>query len=147
MSQACPISFKQVDENAARINALLSAISVALFLVTSYKLIIVFLAIDFFIRGFIDPLYSFYSALSKSFLRATNRKPKLIDGSPKIFAAKMGFVFSVIIIFLSVLDFSLANQIVGIALIFFASLEGVFGYCVGCKIYSLLEGLKKTQHN
>ena len=69
MSQACPVSFKQVDENAARMNAVLSALSVVLFLVTSYKFILFFLAIDFFVRGFIDPLYSFYSAVSKSFLR------------------------------------------------------------------------------
>ncbi len=147
MSQACPISFKQVDENAARINAILSAVSVLLFLVTSYKFIIVFLAIDFFIRGFIDPLYSFYSALSKSFLRMLNVKPKLIEGNPKIFAAKMGFVFSTLIFLFSFFDFQIGIQIVGFALIFFALLEGVFGYCVGCKIYSFIEGLKKTQHN
>ena len=147
MSQACPISFKQVDENAARINAFLSVVTVALFLVTSYKFIIVFLAIDFFIRGFIDPLYSFYSALSKSFLRSINKKPKLIDGNPKIFAAKMGFVFSTLILLLTFLNFQIASGVVGVALIFFAILEGVFGYCVGCKIYSLLETLKKPQHN
>ena len=147
MSQACPISFKQVDENAARINALLSVFSVALFLITSYKFIIVFLAIDFFIRGFIDPLYSFYSALSKSLLRGFNVKPKLIDGNPKTFAAKMGFVFSMLIFLFSILDYQLASIIIGIALSFFALLEGVFKYCVGCKIYELIERLKKTQHN
>jgi len=147
VSQACPVSFKQVDENAARINALLSAITVVLFLVTSYKFIIIFLAIDFFIRGFIDPLYSFYSAFSKSILRMLNIRPKLIEGSPKIFAAKMGFVFSVLIFLFSIMDSQVASIIIGIALIFFAFLEGVFGFCVGCKIYVFIEGLKKTQHN
>ena len=147
MSQVCPVSFKQVDENAARINAFLSAFSVVLFLATSYKFIIIFLAIDFFIRGFIDPLYSFYSALSKSFLRKFNIRPKLIEGSPKIFAAKMGFVFSALIFLFAVLDFQIASRIAGVALIFFALLEGVFGFCIGCKIYSYMERLKKTQHN
>jgi len=147
LSQACPISFKQVDENAARINALLSAFSVVLFLVTSYKFIIIFLALDFFIRGFYDPLYSFYSALSKSILRAFNVKPKLIEGSPKIFAAKMGFVFSAFVFLFAIMDYQVASRIIGIALIFFAILEGVFRFCIGCKIYVLMEGLKKTQHN
>jgi len=147
LSQACPVSFKQVDENAARINALLAAFSVVLFLATSFKFIIVFLAIDFFIRGFIDPLYSFYSALSKSLLRVLNIRPKLIEGSPKIFAAKMGFVFSLLIFLFSIMDYQIASRIIGIALIFFAILEGVFRFCVGCKIYALMEGLKKTQHN
>ncbi len=147
MSQACPVSFKQVDENAARINAVLSAISVLLFLVTSYKFIMFFLAIDFFIRGFIDPLYSFYSAISKTFLRMSNIRPKLIEGSPKIFAAKMGFVFSTLIILFSVLDLQIVVRIIAIALIFFALLEGAFGICVGCNIYSFIERYKKTQHN
>ncbi|MBU0473556.1 MAG: DUF4395 domain-containing protein [Bacteroidetes bacterium] len=145
MSEVCPISFKQVDEKAARINALLSAISVALFIVTSYKLLIAFLAIDFFIRGFIDPLYSFYTGLSKSLLRITNNKPKLIDGSPKIFAAKLGFIMSSLILVFAVLNFQAISIILSTMLILFASLEGIFSYCVGCKIYSYIEKLKKNQ--
>ena len=147
MSQACPISFKQVDENAARINAFLSAITVVIFLLTSYKFLIVFLAIDFFIRGFIDPLYSFYSAISKSFLRSIGRKPKLIDGSPKIFAAKLGFIFSTLILLFTTMDYKLLSSGVGVMLIFFAFLEGAFSFCVGCKVYTLIEKIKKTQHN
>ena len=146
MSEVCPISFKQVNEKAARINAILSALSVVLFLVTSYKFIIVFLAIDFFIRGFIDPLYSFYSAISKSILRLSNSKPKLIDGSPKIFAAKLGFLLSLFILFFALFAFQTIAIILGIILISLALLEGVFGYCVGCKIYSIIDGYKKTQH-
>lgn len=145
MSEVCPISFKQVDEKAARINALLSAFSVALFLVTSYNFIIIFLAIDFYIRGFIDPLYSFYSAISKSILRFTNNKPKPIDGSSKIFAAKLGFIMSTLILVLTVLGFQTTSLVFGITLILFATLEGVFSYCVGCKIYSYIEKLKKNQ--
>lgn len=146
MSEVCPISFKQVDEKAARINAILSVISVVLFLITSYKFIIIFLTIDFFIRGFIDPLYSFYSALSKSILRLWNSKPKLIDGSPKIFAAKLGVLLSVLILVSSFFDYQIAKVVLSIVLVFFAILEGVFGYCVGCKIYSIISGYKKTQH-
>jgi hypothetical protein len=147
LSQACPISFKLVDENAARINALLSAFWVVLFLVTSYKFIIGFLAIDFFIRGFIDPLYSFNSAISKTFLRLFNVKPKPIDGSPKIFAAKLGFILSGLILLSSVLSFPITSIVLGITIISFAILEGGFGYCVGCKIYSFIAKHKKTQHN
>jgi hypothetical protein len=146
LSEACPISFKQVDEKASRINAILSAISVLLFLVTSYKFIIVFLTVDFFIRGFIDPLYSFYSAVSKSILRLFNSKPKLIDGSPKIFAAKLGFLLSVSILLFSFFDLHTIVVVLSITLVLFAFLEGIFGYCVGCKIYSIIEGYKKTQH-
>jgi Domain of unknown function (DUF4395) len=145
LSQVCPVSFKQVNEKAARINAILSAITVALFLVTSYKFIIIFLAVDFFIRGFIDPLYSFFTAISKSILRLSNSKPKLIDGSSKIFAAKLGFLFSTLIFLFAMLDFQLTSIAIGLMLILFALLEGVFGYCVGCKIYAFIEKHKKTQ--
>ena len=138
MSQVCPVSFKQVNEKAARINAILSAFSVVLFLVTSYKFIIVFLAIDFFIRGFIDPLYSFFTAISKSILRLSNSKPKLIDGSSKIFAAKLGFLFSSLIFLFAMIDYQLASIAIGLMLILFALLEGIFGYCVGCKIYTFI---------
>ena len=145
MNQACPVSFKQVDENTARLNAVFSALSVVLFFVTSFKIIIAFLAIDFFIRGFIDPLYSFYSATSKSLLRIINKKPKLIDGSPKIFAAKMGFVFSTSILVFAFLGYPVLAKVIGILLIFFAVLEGVLGFCIGCKIYPFIERYKKTQ--
>jgi len=145
LSEICPISFKQVDENAARSNAILSVIAVGLFLATSYKFIIVFLIVDFFIRGFIDPLYSFNTAISKSILRIINNKPKLIDGSPKIFSAKLGFFMSTFIFVFSYFDLHVATTILGAMLIFFALLEGVLGYCVGCKIYSFLEKAKKNQ--
>lgn len=147
MSQVCPISFKQVDEKAARINALLSALSVVLFLVTSFKFIIVFLAIDFFIRGFIDPLYSFYSAISKSILRLFGSKPKLIDGSPKMFAAKLGFVFSTLIFLFTMLEIPIASDIIAISLVVFALLEGVLGFCIGCKVYAFSEKYKMSKEN
>jgi hypothetical protein len=80
-------------------------------------------------------------------LRSINKKPKLIDGSPKIFAAKLGFLFSTLILLFTTMDYKLLSSGVGIMLILFALLEGTFNFCVGCKIYSIIESIKKTQHN
>jgi len=147
LGETCPISYKLVDEKVVRINSILTAITVLSFFITSNKFVIVFLSVDFFIRGFIDPGYSPYSMLSKSLLRFSNNKPKLIDGSPKIFAAKLGFVFSSTIVLFAILNYHMIPIVIGILLILFALLEGIFGYCVGCKIYTIIEKYKKTQHN
>lgn len=147
MSQTCPISFKQVNEKVARINAMLTATSVVLYLLLSYKFIMVFLIIDFIIRGFFDPRYSLFSTISKSVLRLFNSKPVFIDASPKVFAAKLGFTFTSLMLFFDVFDLQIVSIVIGSVLISFALLEGLFRYCVGCKIYSFFERYKKTQRN
>ncbi len=62
-----------------------------------------------------------------------------IAGPPKRFAAMIGVAFSVTAIVLH-FGFGLTGISYGVlgALIFAAGLEAVFGYCLGCKVFSIL---------
>jgi hypothetical protein len=66
-------------------------------------------------------------------------EPKLVAGPPKRFAQGIGVTFSVTAAVLA-LGFGLrgaAYVVLGL-LVIAATLESVFGYCLGCKIFSVL---------
>ena len=62
-----------------------------------------------------------------------------IAGPPKRFAAAIGVTFSLTAIILH-FGFGLTGAAYGVlgALIFAAGLEAIFGYCLGCKVFSIL---------
>ncbi len=97
MDTMCPISLTRVNEKVVRINAVLAVISIAVFLWTPFKWAVPILAVDLFIRGFFDPSYSLYSRISKALLGMFNTEPLMVDAGPKIFAAKLGFMFCCVI--------------------------------------------------
>ena len=135
MKKMCPISFKQINERAGQLNAALAVLSVILFFLTPYKWIILVLAIDFFIRGFLNPSYSFYSALSKTLLRTFKIKPLMVNAGPKIFAAKIGFIFCCLVGVSYLFNFHRISLVIGSVFMFFAALEAIFRFCVACRIY------------
>lgn len=62
-----------------------------------------------------------------------------VPGPPKRFAQGIGVAFSVSAAILAVgLDQTTAAYAVLGVLVFFATLESVFGLCVGCKVFALL---------
>ena len=138
MNQFCPISFKQVNERAAQMNAALTVLSMLVFLLTSQKWILLILGIDFFIRGFLDPTYSPYGAISKAILRISKVKPAMVNAGPKIFAAKIGFIFCCVTGLCYLTHFYRISLIAGSMLGFFAAQEAIFRFCVACKIYPLI---------
>lgn len=138
MNEMCPISFVQVNEKAMQINAALTILSLMLFFFTPYKWIILVLSIDFFIRGFLNPSYSFYSSLSKTVLNIFKIKPSMVNAGPKIFAAKIGFLFCCMIAASYLLNFEKAAWITGLIFTVCATLEAIFKFCVACKIYPFI---------
>ena len=134
----CPISFKLVNERAAQINAALTVLFILLFLFTTYKWLIFILSIDFFIRGFLNPSYSFLGVISRTILRIFKVEPLMINAGPKIFAAKIGFIFCCTIAVFYFLNFQAASYTIGYVFIFFAGLEATFRFCIACKIYPFI---------
>jgi hypothetical protein len=66
-------------------------------------------------------------------------EPRPVAGPPKRFAQGVGVVFSVTAAVLAVgLGLHTAAYVVLGVLVFFATLESVFGLCVGCKVFALL---------
>ncbi|MGM0452845.1 MAG: DUF4395 domain-containing protein [Thermodesulfobacteriota bacterium] len=135
MTEACPISFETINEKVARANGALTVLSMLVFLLTPFKAIVLILGADLLIRGFVKPSYSFFSRISRHLLEAANVEPAMTNAGPKIFAAKVGFVFCCIIALLYFANLTAASAVVAAMLMVFALLEAAFGFCVACKMY------------
>jgi len=138
MTEVCPISEKQINERIARLSASISFILVAIFLVTLFKPILVFLIIDYIIRGFFDAKYSPIRIAGQFISNSIGIHPRYINAGPKIFAAKIGVVLSTAILLSFHFEFMILGYVIAGILIFFSFLEGIFGFCVACKIYPFL---------
>jgi hypothetical protein len=134
----CPISFHGVNKKVARLNAFSTFLIICIYLFTPFKFIVVLLAIDFFIRGYIDPKSSPISTINKNIINLLKIKSKVINAGPKIFAAKIGFLMAILIsIIFYFLKLTILASFLAYLLIIFSLLEFLFGYCVGCHMYSL----------
>lgn len=99
-----------------------------------------FLAIGFALRVMAGPRFSPFGQLSVRLIAPKIwRKTKLVPGPPKRFAQTIGLVFSASALVLSLLGFGLAAQIVVGLLIAAATLEFVFGLCLGCVAFGFLQ--------
>ncbi len=134
----CPISNEKVDERITRLNAFFTILLVVTGFLFNSIFLPIFLVIDFFIRAFTDAKSSPVSFFSKKVAALIQLSKKPIDKAPKIFAARMGFVMTLILVLLFALQFYTASLIVAGILVFFATLELAFGICVGCYIYTYL---------
>ena len=144
MIEMCPISYKQLNERAVQINAALSLFSIILFFLTPFKWIMLVLSIDFFIRGFLNPSYSFFSIISKTILKVLKIKPLMVNAGPKVFAAKIGFVFCCVISTFYSLNFPLISLTFGLIFSLCVALEAIFRFCIACKIYPFIYKIKTT---
>lgn len=135
MNAMCPLSLEKINENAVRINAGLAAASILLFLFSSWKWIILIVAADFFIRGFLEAKYSLFASISKKVLTLAKSEPVLTDAGPKIFAARIGFLFSCFLTVAWLLNLPVAALIIGLIFTACALLEAIFRICVACKMY------------
>ncbi|MDD2284874.1 MAG: DUF4395 domain-containing protein [Paludibacter sp.] len=124
-----------MDEHVARLNGFFTVILLMIFLLTSSIIPVLFLVTDFFVRSIEKPQYSPLAIISKLILTKLKVNPQLINAGPKIFAARIGLLFSALIS-LAVL-FGLNTTAVVLTLIFgiCALLEAAVGFCVACKIY------------
>ena len=134
----CPVSPERVDENRVRVTALGVIIMMGAFFVTGNALFPAMLLVDFYIRAFTRLTYSPLSWLAHKFVLATGTKAILINKAPKVFAARVGLLFTFIITTASLLGFSVLAFIVASTLVLFAFLECGLNFCTGCWVYTFL---------
>lgn len=134
----CPISDQRVNEQVTRLNAFFTIATVVLAFVFNSVLLLIFIMADFFIRAFTEIKFSPISFVSHYLSNALSLPVKLIDKAPKVFAARLGFLMTLIITALFSLNMSIAAVVMASLLVFFASLEFFFAICVGCLIYTYL---------
>ena len=134
-SIVCPISKAKVNKAVARLTGAFVVLAVAAYAITDFLPIILFLAIDFYIRAYTDRQFSPLSYLACQIIKALKSKPVWIDKAPKVFAARVGLIFSVTVTLLHFASPIAALSVAGI-LGFFAFLESAFSFCVGCVVYT-----------
>jgi len=139
MANSCPLNFVKVDSNVLRFAALFVALLVMTYLYTGSVYILLYLAIDFVLKLFLNPGISPIMMLAE-FLKATfNIKDKYTDGGAKKLAGYFGLFFVICLIITHFLDIWLLS--LGIAFIFLACslLDVFFDFCIGCKIYYIIK--------
>jgi len=138
MNAMCPVSFQKIDENVARANAAQAVVLLLLFLFSPWKWLILIVAADFCIRGFWQPKYSLFAAISRKIIALLKVKPVVVDAAPKIFAARIGCLFSCLLIACWLFNLNAAALIIGLMFAVCALLEAAFRFCVACKMYPFI---------
>ena len=132
----CPLSSERFNENLPRLIGLFVVILLIAYVILNIWLIPAFLIVDFYIRGFGKGKYSLLFKLAVALNNKLPLKGQLIDKAPKIFAARLGFVFTFLIVTLHLLGMPMLSNSLAIALIVFAGLECVANFCVGCLVFT-----------
>ncbi len=142
---SCPISGGQRDNTTVRVVAGFVALITAAALLSAFAasaqtaaIITGALAIDFIIRAFIRPKYSPLAALARGTVSGFNLPKKMVDSAPKIFAARIGVLFSAVATLLYAANLLIPGTVVLVILLICAVLESAFGFCLGCWMYALL---------
>lgn len=128
-----------VNEKAARVVAGSVAILAILGLVTGWMWLLPLLAVGFWLRVASGPRFSPLGLLATKLIAPLLGEPKLVPGPPKRFAQAIGAATTTTgaILALAVGSDGAGYVVFGIMTIF-ATLESVFAFCVGCKLFSLL---------
>jgi hypothetical protein len=134
----CPISNEMVNERLTRINAFFTILLVAAGFLFNSVLFPLLLLVDFFFRAFTTSKYSPVSFVSSGLVSVLQLTKKPIDKAPKTFAARLGFIMTLAIATLFLLQLYNASMVIAGILVFFATLEFAFGICVGCIIYTYI---------
>lgn len=142
----CPISNKKTDENVARFNALYTTVLLHLFLTSDNIIPIVFLLFDFSLRGLELAKYSPLAFLSRQSSSALNLKSKIINAGPKLFAARIGIMFSLVTLIFYASGLNTAAIVTASVFGICAFLEASIGFCVACQIYPLIYKLTYNEN-
>ncbi|MDS1112486.1 DUF4395 domain-containing protein [Gordonia westfalica] len=129
-----------VNDYAARTTAGLVVVLAIIAVAVDNPILYGVLALGFALRVASGPTLSPFGQLSVKFIvPKIVRKEKLVPGPPKRFAQTIGLVVSGAAFVLSLLGYGLAAQITAGILIVAATLESVFGFCLGCTIFGFLQ--------
>lgn len=139
MLQTCPISFQRVDANFVRIIAA-EVITLALLLIFTQEIIFaLILLFDFSVRLLNLKKLSILAYFAKLIIKQFKLKAQLCDEAPKRFALYLGLSIITLFTLLYLLNLTILASILVSILLLCAFLEATFDYCIGCKIYHLLQ--------
>ena len=125
-----------VNEKAARVVAGVVALTSAVILATGWHWLLVALAYGFWARVLTGPTLSPLGRFATAVAAPRLGPPRYVAGPPKRFAQAIGAVVTTLaaVLALGLGQTTAADVLVGLMVVF-ATLESVFAYCVGCKIF------------
>jgi len=135
MAQSCPLAFRQIDGTIARLNALSVFLLLTLFVVTTQPAILVLLGADFMIRLYSHKSLSPIFQLSKALKKLFKLPSEMVDAGAKRLAAHFGLFFVALSLAASLAGMTTLMYVAVGVFLFCLSLELLFAYCIGCKIY------------
>ncbi|MBT8344157.1 MAG: DUF4395 domain-containing protein [Sulfurovum sp.] len=147
MSPSCPISTRRVDSNMVRIISFQVALFTMILLVTQESFFAWVLLFDFFVRALRQTNFSPFQIVGNFALSGWGIAPKLCDESPKRFALYLGLVTSLFIVIFYFAGFTIFATAIAIILLICALLETLFDFCIGCKIYYIIQIVKGNLEN
>ncbi|WP_201352733.1 DUF4395 domain-containing protein [Hydrogenimonas urashimensis] len=136
---SCPISNERVNERVARIVGGLVFVAALSFMFHPSLPWLVLLVVDFSARSFYRP----YSLFAQMALPVAKRlgAPQIVDAAPKIFAARIGLAMAATAMALYLAGYLSAAAAIMAIMLICAFFEAAFGYCVGCKFYTIYRKL------
>lgn len=131
----CPISPLRINRNVVRITGFMMATMLALYAYTGNIYFVVAIVVDYSIRAFTSWPYSPFSWLAQQFVKVFGLSWQPQDKAPKIFAARVGWLFALTTLLLYPI-YPVGSLVAGLTLMVFALLESLFDFCVGCLVYT-----------
>lgn len=141
----CPVNFKTVDHTVVRIAALLSVLLLVVGVIADSIWILAAVTADFLFRASglcSSPLASLASATAAFF----DLPKKPVDQGAKLFAARMGTAGLFAALALIGTGWVFTGWLIALIVAFFSLLEGLFGFCVACSVYTLIFRPAKQEH-
>jgi len=135
MPQSCPLAFRQIDGTIARINALSVFLLLSLFVFIPNPLILLVLGVDFTIRLYRNKNFSPIFQISKGIKKLFGFRSEMVDAGAKRLAAHFGLFFVLVTLSANLAGFMVLMYSAVAIFLFCLSLELLFAYCIGCKIY------------
>jgi len=129
------------NESKVRLIAFFVLLITCIYLWNAFILLPFFLVFDFGLRSFDLSKYSPLAILSDWLVKTLQLQVKLVYLPPKRFAARIGFIFSIVLLLLHIAGVN--NIIISSILGFFAALESFAGICVGCYIFNFVQRFRK----
>ncbi len=142
MSPSCPISTRRVDTNMVRIISFHVVVFTLVLIFTQNNFFALILLFDFAVRLLRMTEWSPFHILGKIVLNRWGTEPKLCDESPKRFALYLGLSISLFLALLYLAGNVQIATFVAIVLLVCALLETLFDFCIGCKIYYIIQRIK-----
>jgi hypothetical protein len=127
-----------VNEKAARTVAGLVVVFALTILATRAWWLTVPLALGFWARVLTGPTLSPFGQLATRLIAPRLGDPRYVSGPPKRFAQGMGAAMSTAAAVLALAGAHTAATVLLAALVVAATLESVFGFCLGCQVFGLL---------